>query len=47
MIITDEDSANKIFDTYEEALEQFNEDLGYAIIDFKIKGKKYWMVTWE
>ncbi len=47
MIVSDNDSKEKVFDTYEEANKEDEETMGYAVVNFKIKGKKYYMVTYE
>jgi len=48
MIVSDEDSENFVFDDYNEASKYFEKEyLGYAIVNFKINGEKYYMVTFE
>lgn len=47
MIVSDDDSERKVYDDYAEAWEEFNKGNGYAIINFKICNRKYYIVEYE
>jgi len=47
MIISDKDSQEVIFNNFAQAKRYHKKTNGYYIVSFKIKRKKYYIVTYE